>query len=109
LENDRLIRKYGYVGSDKVLALCKEHEELRNNLSTAAHLIHGSSEGRFTITYCAKELSKSEIESVGFNYLSFDEAIHEYGISPQGIPPRQKRDVLFINNPAIGLWIYRNP
>ncbi len=39
-----------------------------NNLSAAAHLIHGSSEGRFSITYCPGYLTKKEIESVNFRY-----------------------------------------
>jgi hypothetical protein len=46
-EIDRLIRKYGYRGTPATLAAVKANEELRNNLSAAAHLIHGSSEGRF--------------------------------------------------------------
>ncbi len=51
-EIDRLIRKYGYRGTPATLAAVKANADLRNNLSAAAHLIHGSSEGRFRITYC---------------------------------------------------------
>ncbi len=76
-EIDRLIRKYGYVGTPQTLKSCDENEELRNNLSAAAHLIHGSSEGRFSITYCPgkrpENLTRAEIESVGFNYADIDE------------------------------------
>ena len=43
-EIDRLIRKYGYRGTPATLKFLSENEELRNNLSAAAHLIHGSSE-----------------------------------------------------------------
>ena len=57
-EIDRLIRKYGYVGTDRVLDAVQKNEDLRNNLSAAAHLIHGSSEGRFSITYCPGKISK---------------------------------------------------
>jgi len=67
-EIDRLIRKYGYVGTDKVLENVRKNEDLRNNLSAAAHLIHGSSEGRFSITYCPGKVSQKEIESVNFKY-----------------------------------------
>ena len=42
-ENDRLIRKYGYAGRLKVLELFKENQDLQENQSVAAHLIHGSS------------------------------------------------------------------
>ena len=65
---DRLIRKYGYVGTERVLSLVEENEDLRDNLSAAAHLIHGSSEGRFRVTYCPGGLSRQEIEAAGFTY-----------------------------------------
>jgi nickel-dependent lactate racemase len=67
-EIDRLIRKYGYIGTDKVLELVDQNEELRNNLSAAAHLIHGSSEGRFNVTYCPGHFTKEDIKSVNFAY-----------------------------------------
>jgi len=46
----------------------KNDTDLKNNLSAVAHLIRGSSEGRFSITYCPGHLSKSEVERVGFKY-----------------------------------------
>ena len=67
-EIDGLIRKYGYAGTPKVLELVKQNPDLQQNLSAAAHLIHGSSEGRFTITYCPGHLTKQEIESANFRY-----------------------------------------
>src|SRR3989304_1318289 len=67
-EIDRLIRKYGDRGTHSILELTENEMELRDNLSAAAHLIHGSSEGRFSITYCPGHLSKKEIEGVGFHY-----------------------------------------
>jgi len=77
-EIDRLIRKYGYVGTDKVLELVEEHDELKNNLSAAAHLIHGSSEGRFSITYCPGNITQQEIESVNFAYADLGEMSSKY-------------------------------
>ncbi len=65
---DGLIRKYGYTGTPRVMQLVRETEDLPKNLSAAAHLIHGSSEGRFRITYCPGHLSREEIESVGYGY-----------------------------------------
>ena len=73
-ENDRLIRKYGYVGREKVLELIKENTDLQNNLSVGAHLIHGSSDGRFSVTYCPEKLSRQEVENVNFKYLPYSEA-----------------------------------
>ena len=114
-EIDRLIRKYGYHGTEHTLKAVNENEELRNNLSAAAHLIHGSSEGRFTITYCPGKspdnLTKEEIESVGFRWDDIDRVIETYrvetlkngvNILPDG------EDVFFISNPALGLWAHRD-
>jgi len=79
-ENDRLIRKYGYVGRENVLKLVEapENEDLRQNLSVAAHLIHGSSDGRFSITYCAGKLTEEEVRGAAFNYMSYEEASAKY-------------------------------
>ncbi len=105
-ENDRLIRKYGYVGRKKVLELVKTEEELKNNLSVAAHLIHGSSDGKFSITYCTKHLSKEDVENVGFRYMPYDEAVKKY--NPQtlkdGYNTVDGEEIYYISNPALGLW-----
>jgi len=112
---DKLIRKYGYFGTPHTLQLVKENEDLQNNLGAAAHLIHGSSEGRFSITYCPgkqpENLSREEIESVGFIYGDFDEITAKYdpkklhdgfNTLPNG------EEVFYISNPAIGLWAYKD-
>ncbi len=112
---DKLIRKYGYFGTPHTLKLVQENEDLRNNLAAAAHLIHGSAEGRFTITYCPgngeENLTREEIESVGFKYADLDEvtakynpeALKEgYNVMPDG------EEVFYISNPALGLWACRH-
>lgn len=109
-EIDRLIRKYGYRGTPKTLQYLKENSDLENNLSAAAHLIHGSSEGRFSITYCPGKLSKSEIESVNFNYANLDEMMKKYNPDTlkEGYNTMPDGEVIFyISNPAIGLWAYK--
>ena len=80
-EIDRLIRKYGYVNTPKILDLVKQNKELENNLSAAAHLIHGSSENRFKITYCTRYLYKEEIESVNFQYADVEVMMKKYDIN----------------------------
>ncbi len=105
---DRLIRKYGYVGRERILELFRTQAELRENMGTAAHLIHGSSDGRFTITYAVKRISGEEIESVGFRSADYDEAARRY--DPQTLSPGWNRmpdgeEIFFIPNPALGLWI----
>lgn len=105
-ENDRLIRKYGYVGREKVLELSKTEEDLKRNLSVAAHLIHGSSDGRFNITYCTRLLSKEEVEGVSFSWRDYDEASRVY--DPQrlkdGFNIVNDEEIYYISNPALGLW-----
>lgn len=110
-EIDKLIRKYGYVGTDKVLKLVKENTDLQNNLSAAAHLIHGSSEGRFSITYCPGKLSEDEIKSVNFKYADINQMIKKYDPSKlkDGLQTTDEgEEIFYISNPAIGLWAYRN-
>jgi hypothetical protein len=106
-EIDRLIRKYGYRGTPATLKSLKENEELNRNLSAAAHLIHGSSEGRFSITYCPGYLTRKEIESVNFNYSDLAEITKRYNPNhmTEGYNKMDDGDeVYYISNPALGLW-----
>ena len=75
---DALIRKYGYGGTPRVMQFVRETDDLPKNLSAAAHLIHGSSEGRFRITYCPGHLSREEIESVGYGYADLNAMLERY-------------------------------
>lgn len=72
---DKLIRKYGYRGRLHTLEQFNkpENQDLRDNMGAAAHLIHGSSDGRFTITYAVKEITQQEIADVGFQPADYDE------------------------------------
>jgi nickel-dependent lactate racemase len=108
-EIDRLIRKYGYVGTEKVLALTAEHDELRNNLSAAAHLIHGSSEGRFKVTYCPGHLTREEIESVNFAYADLDDMMTRYDPKKlkDGFNVVDGEEIFYISNPGMGLWSWK--
>jgi nickel-dependent lactate racemase len=104
---DQLIRKYGYVGKTKVLELYKQNQDLQNNLSAAAHLIHGSSDGRFKITYAVEKLTQAEVEGVNFKYMPLTKAYQKYDPAKlkdgyNTLPDGE--EVFFISNPAIGLW-----
>ncbi len=103
---DALIRKYGYTGRENILRKIQEAPDLQANLSAAAHLIHGSSDGRFRITYCTRHLSKEEVESVGLRYLSYEEAaalFHPERLA-EGMNHTKSGDLYYIGNPALGLW-----
>ncbi len=107
---DKLIRKYGYRGRLNTLEQFEkpENQDLRDNMGAAAHLIHGSSDGRFDITYAVKNITKEEIEGVGFQAADYDEMVkrydpeklqYGYNTMPDG------EEIYFIPNPALGLWI----
>jgi len=106
---DKLIRKYGYVGTPKVLQAVSENEDLAGNLSAAAHLIHGSSEGRFSITYCPGHLTREEVEGVNFLYADLDEMTSKYDPAKlkDGVNIVDGEEIFYISNPALGLWSYR--
>ncbi len=103
---DSLIRKYGYCGRERVIELSRTETALQSNLSAAAHLIHGSSDDRFKITYCTQKLTKEEVEGVNFNYLPYDEAIEKYNPDKlkDGLNTVDGEEIYYISNPALGLW-----
>lgn len=111
-EIDRLIRKYGYRGTDATLQAVKDNPELQDSLGAAAHLIHGSSEGRFGITYCTRpeNLSREAVESVGFAWADYDEMTERF--NPDMLKDGQQlaagEDIFYISNPALGLWALKS-
>ena len=121
---DALIRKYGYRGRLHTLEEFRkpDNSDLRANMGTAAHLIHGSADGRFTVTYAVKSITQAEIESVGFRAASYDELVKRYdpaALRPgynevprtapvSGEPAGGTEEIFFIPNPSLGLWIDRS-
>ena len=109
-EIDKLIRKYGYYGTPATLAAVEANADLAGDLSAAAHLIHGSSEGRFNITWCPGQLTQEEIEGVGFRYADLNSALEQF--TPDKLSHGYNRvdgeDVFFIANPGLGLWAHRS-
>lgn len=107
---DALIRKYGYLTTPEILELTRRNDDLKNNLSAAAHLIHGSSEGRFKITYCPGHLTEQEMRNVNFNYASLPEMMGKY--NPQALNDGYNmvdgEEIFFISNPALGLWAHKD-
>jgi nickel-dependent lactate racemase len=106
---DALIRKYGYRGTPATLAAVTANADLANDLSAAAHLIHGSSESRFTIRLCPGHLTRDEVEGVGFEYGDLKTMLTRY--NPQTLRYGNNRvdgeDFFYISNPGLGLWAYR--
>ena len=93
----------------------QENVDLRDNLGAAAHLIHGSSEGRFSVTYCPGKgednLTREDIESVGFQWGDLDKVMEQYNptelkegvnILPDG------EEIYYISSPALGLWAHKD-
>ena len=104
---DRLIGKYGYTGRDNILAAVNRGEDIASNLSVAAHIVHGSPDGRFNVTYAVRHLTKDQVESIGFTSGDYDEYAKRYD-------PKKLKDgfntlpdgeeIYYISNPALGLW-----
>lgn len=105
---DKLIRQFGYRGTPATLAAVRESQELAANLGAAAHLIHGSSEGRFGIVYCPGKLSREEVTKAGFQYGDLKSAISKYkpATLKLGYNCVAGEDVFFIPNPGLGLWAH---
>ena len=107
---DKVIRKYGFINTDPVLEAVRNNEDLQQNLSAAAHLIHASTEDRFTVTYCPGHLSREEIESVNMSYADLTEMTKRYdpAVLKDGwnVLPGGER-IYYVSNPALGLWSYR--
>lgn len=106
---DSLIRKYGYANTPAILKAVEENADIQENLGAAAHLIHGSSEGRFSITYCPGDhISKEEIESVNYGYAPYAEMMEKYNVTQlkDGWNTVNGEEIFYISNPALGLWAY---
>jgi len=107
---DAVIRSFGYRPSGEIQNLVAREPALSQNLSAAAHLIHGSSEGRFTISYApGPGMTKEEIESVGYHYIDLEKAKSRY--LPEGrlagagfYNTLDGEEYFFVPNPALGLW-----
>jgi uncharacterized membrane protein YgcG len=108
---DLLIRKFGYRTTPEVMQYVKDNLDLLKNLSAAAHLIHGTTEGRFHVQYCTGGLSKAEIESVGYDYGEIEAAMKRYDV--QTLKDGWNTDTItgesffYVSNPALGLWAFR--
>ena len=101
---DGLIRRHGYRGTPATSEALAADPELADNLGAAAHLIHGSSEGRFRITYCTDPakggLTRDEVESVGYSWRP---------LAPELARIDRAGDAsFFIDKPALGLWASRD-
>jgi len=107
---DKLIRKYGYCGTPATLEAVKNDGALAGNLSAAAHLIHGSSEGRFKIRYCPGHLTREEIEAVHFEYGDLKEYTARYDPDKlkDGWNVVNGEEIFYISNPGLGLWAHED-
>lgn len=108
---DRLIQKYGYSGTSRILGYVRENADLRDNLAVAAHLIHGSSEGRFKVTFASDAIHRDILEHVHLGHMSLRAAQDRYGypLLRKGMQyTAQGEQVYYVHNPAAGLWVTRD-
>ena len=109
-EVDAFIRKYGYCGTPKVTAGYRTNADMQDLGHATAHLIHGSSEDRFTITYAPGDLTAQEIEGVNFRYADLSETLARY--QPDKLQQGWNTTAdgerfFFIPTPSAGLWATR--
>jgi nickel-dependent lactate racemase len=106
---DALIRKYGYCGTRSVMELYRQNADLKDLAHAAAHLIHGSSEGRFTITYAPGHLTRQEVEQVHFRYADLGPMWQRYRPETlrEGFQEVDGETFFFIPTPSAGLWATR--
>ncbi len=107
---DSLIRKYGYRGTPATLEAVDKHADIGDDLSAAAHLIHGSSEGRFKITWCPGHLTQQEMEGVAFDYGDLNEMLARYDPDQlrHGVNQVDGEEIFFVANPGLGLWAHKS-
>ncbi len=105
---DLMIRKYGYRGTPATIAAVEANPDLAAELGAAAHLIHSSSEGRFRITWCPGQLTREEIEGVGFGYGDLGEMLERYDPDKltHGYNKVNGEEIFYIANPGLGLWAH---
>jgi hypothetical protein len=106
-EVDAFIRKYGYVGTPRVMHLYRQNADMQDLAHATAHLMHGSSEGRFTITYAPGGLTQSEIEGVNFRFADINAAFARYRPDrcAQGWNTSADGERFYsIPTPSAGLW-----
>lgn len=107
---DAFIRKYGYVGTPRVMEMYRQNADMQDLAHATAHLIHGSSEGRFRITYAPGHLTRSEVEGVNFGYADIQETLAKYPIDRlrEGFNDVNGERIFFIPTPSAGLWSTRS-
>jgi nickel-dependent lactate racemase len=109
-EVDALIRKYGYCGTPRVMEQYRVNADMQDLAHAAAHLIHGSSEGRFQITYAPGHVSRQDIEQIGYQYADLNKMLERYAINQlsEGFnTTTDGEEFFFIPTPSAGLWATR--
>ena len=108
-EMDEMTRTLGYTGTPRILGLYRQGKVFEGKLMSAAHLMQGSSEGRFKITYATRPelMSEAEINGVGYEWMDYEEAAKRYdpkvlkagwNTLPDG------EEIYYVPTPALGLW-----
>jgi len=107
---DQIIRRYGYCGTPKVMEQYRREADLQDLAHAAAHLMNGSTEGRFTVTYAPGHLTREEIEGVGFQYADLNEVLRRYQpdrLAEGWNTTTDGERFFFIPTPSAGLWATR--
>ena len=84
--------------------------DLAGDLSAAAHLIHRSSEQRFTIRWCPVNQAKKRLKVFAIAYGDLKTMLARYDVRKvrQGHNRIDGEEIFFLANPGSGLWACRD-
>ena len=114
---DRLIRRHGYAGRAADPRGRRPGPGAGRLAEVMAHLIQGSPEGRFTVTYCTDPadggLTADELAAVGYGWRHLAEEQERLGVDA-ATPTGPRHDAAgerfeHVARPALGLWVAGGP
>jgi hypothetical protein len=81
---------------------------LGEQLGIAAHLIHGSPEGRFSVRYLTRtlhqQLTPGEMKQIGFSFGDYESERGQYASLVPGPFTWEGQSAYFIRNPGVRMW-----
>ncbi len=115
---DLIVRHGGYMGSAAVERELNQsgrrrrgRHSLSANLAVAAHLIHGSPEERYKVTYATDSLSPELLQRLGYQHrtLASINAYRPFRRPVGGCTNALGRDYYYVYNPGFRLWRCSSP
>jgi hypothetical protein len=83
---------------------------MQNLAHATAHLLHGSTEGRFTIRYATDKLTRDDLKSARYEHADLRQTLARYNVETlregfNTLPDGE--EIYFLATPSAGLWSTR--